>query len=397
VSFYAAGPAASHLLPAITAADPIDQNIRLNRRETPPILSCSAAMPAVPDWRWLTMDRKTLTLALQGGGSHGAFTWGVLDRLLEDARVQVEGISGASAGAVNAVVLAYGYTVGGRDGARAALDRFWTALAHRATYGLPPGHPLGASANAVLGDVPLMLNAYLGLTRYFSPQQLNPLDLNPLREVLAAQVDFERLRAQCPVKLFVAATRVRTGTLKLFEAQELSLEATLASACLPFFHRAVEIDGVAYWDGGLTANPPLFPLIHGCEARDLVAVLLQPQERPQAPVHADEIRERFTEIGLGATFYTEMQRIDLAKQESSRNLLSLGRLDRRFRQLNVHVIDPPASISRLPARSRLSAHPSFVGHLHDAGREAAELWLHHNFQAIGKRSSWKLPPEFGAH
>jgi NTE family protein len=339
------------------------------------------------------MVTKTLTLALQGGGSHGAFTWGVLDRMLEDERVHIEGISGASAGAVNAAVLAYGYTVGGRDGARGALRRFWEALARRAT----PAHPLAADAGAARGDVPPMLKAYLGLASYLSPQQLNPLDLNPLREVLAEQVDFERLRSGCPIKLFIAATRVRTGTLKLFEAQALSLDAVLASACLPFFNRTVEIDGIAYWDGGLTANPPLLPLIHHCAAHDLVAVLLQPQERPQAPVHADEIRERFTEIGLGATFYTEMQRIDLAKQESSRNPLSLGRLDRRFRQLNVHVIDSPALIGQLPAQSKLNAHPSFVTRLHEEGREVAELWLHDNFSAIGRHSSWKLPAELRTH
>jgi NTE family protein len=332
-------------------------------------------------------------LALQGGGSHGAFTWGVLDRMLEDGRVDIEGISGASAGAVNAVVLAYGYTVGGRDGAREALRRFWESLARRVT----PAHPLAADASVARGDVPPMLKAYLGLAHYLSPRQLNPLDLNPLREVLAEQVDFERLRSGCPIKLFIAATRVRTGTLKLFEAQALSLDAVLASACLPFFNRTVEIDGTAYWDGGLTANPPLLPLIHHCAAHDLVAVLLQPQERPQAPVHADEIRERFAEIGLGATFYTEMQRIDLAKQESSRSPLSLGRLDRRFRQLNVHVIDSPALIGQLPAQSKLNAHPSFVTRLHEEGREVAELWLHDNFSAIGRHSSWKLPAELRTH
>src|SRR5688572_4609138 len=187
------------------------------------------------------MDRKTLTLALQGGGSHGAFTWGVLDRLLEDERVHIEGISGASAGAVNGVVLAYGYTLGGRDGAREALRRFWESLAQRASFGLVPGHPLAAAAHPSLGNVPLMLKAYLDLTRYFSPRQLNPLDVNPLREVLAKQVDFDLLRAECRMKLFIATTRVRTGTLRLFETPELSTDALLASACLPFFSQAIEL------------------------------------------------------------------------------------------------------------------------------------------------------------
>jgi NTE family protein len=248
-----------------------------------------------------------------------------------------------------------------------------------------------------MGEVPPMLSAYLGLSRYLSPRYLNPLDRNPLRDVLAEQVDFERLRSACPLKLFVAATRVSTGTLKLFETQALSLDVVLASACLPFFNKAVEIDGVAYWDGGLTANPPLLPLIHHCDAHDLVAVLLQPQERAEAPVRADEIRERFTEIGLGASFYAEMQRIELAKAESSRNALPLlGRLDRRFRLLNMHVIDAPALSNALPMQSKLNAHPSFVARLHEEGREAADLWLQHNFQALGRRSSWSLPAELRA-
>ena len=342
--------------------------------------------------------RKTLTLALQGGGSHGAFTWGVLDRLLEDGRVDIEGIGGASAGAVNAVVLANGYTAGGREGARDALQRFWSTVSHRATYGNLPAHPFVDSISAAMADAPPMLTSYLGLSRYLSPRQLNPLDRNPLRDVLAEQIDFERLRAECTLKLFVAATRVSTGTLKLFETRDLSLDAVVASACLPFFNKAVEIDGVAYWDGGLTANPPMLPLIHHCDAHDLVAVLLQPQERAEAPVRADEIRERFTEIGLGASFYAEMQRIDLAKEESSRNALPLlGRLDRRFRLLNVHVIATPALSNALSVQSKLNAHPSFVASLHEEGREAAERWLHENFEAIGRHSSWRLPVELRAH
>ena len=342
--------------------------------------------------------RKTLTLALQGGGSHGAFTWGVLDRLLEDGRVDIEGIGGASAGAVNAVVLANGYTAGGREGARDALQRFWSTVSHRATYGNLPAHPFVDSISAAMADAPPMLTSYLGLSRYLSPRQLNPLDRNPLRDVLAEQIDFERLRAECTLKLFVAATRVSTGTLKLFETKDVSLDAVLASACLPFFNKAVEIDGVAYWDGGLTANPPILPLIHHCEAHDLVAVLLQPQERAEAPVRADEIRERFTEIGLGASFYAEMQRIELAKEESSRNALPLlGRLDRRFRLLNMHVIAAPALSNALSVQSKLNAHPSFVARLHEEGREAADLWLHENFEALGRHSSWRLPAELRAH
>jgi NTE family protein len=215
--------------------------------------------------------------------------------------------------------------------------------------------------------------------------------------VLDRLLEDERLRTRCPIKLFIAATRVRTGTVRLFEAQALSLDAILASACLPFFNQAIEIDGVAYWDGGLTANPPLFPLIHQCSSRDLVAVLLQPQERAQAPVHAAEIRERFTEIGLGATFYIEMQRIELAKQESSRNRFFVGRLDRRFRQLNVHVIESPALIGALPVQSKLNAHPALLRLLHEEGRAAAELWLHDLCPVLGRRSTSRVPADLRTH
>ena len=194
-----------------------------------------------------------VALALQGGGSHGAFAWGVLDRLLEDHRFEIEAISGASAGSVNAVALADGLLQDGRDGARASLQRFWDAL----TAITPPGFFHESLTENALHPTPSpSLQAFLTLARFFAPYQLNPFDLNPLREILEAQIDFERLRAS-RLKLFLAATRVRTGTLRLFRTREISLAVVLASACLPLLHHTVEIDGESYWDGGMTANPPL--------------------------------------------------------------------------------------------------------------------------------------------
>jgi NTE family protein len=330
--------------------------------------------------------KKTVTLALQGGGSHGAFTWGVLDRLLEDERIDVEGISGASAGAINAVVLAHGWTVGGREGAREALRTLWESVASRAPF---TSEDLPAStAGATLTGVPWALTAYLDLMKYFSPHQLNPLDLNPLRTLLANQVDFERLNAECSIKLFVAATQVRSGTLRLFETKELTLDAVLASACLPMFNQAVEIDGEAYWDGGLTANPPIFPLIYQCAARDIMVVLLHPSHRPEVPTQADAIRNRFAEISLGSTFFTEIQRIALAKQDAQRSPFPIGRLDRRFRQLNLHLIEAQQLMSHLHAQSKLDTRRPFLTMLHDEGRSQAEIWLENHFETIGKRSSY---------
>jgi NTE family protein len=326
------------------------------------------------------MRTKALTLALQGGGSHGAFTWGVLDRLLEDERLEIEGISGASAGAINAVVLAHGFTVAGREGAREALRRFWESIASRAPF-------MSGDAAASPAGVPWGLATYLDLMKYFSPQQLNPLDLNPLRGLLADQVDFERLNIECRIKLFVAATQVRSGTLRLFETKELTLDAVLASACLPLLNQAIEIDGEAYWDGGFTANPPVFPLIYQCTARDIMVVLLHPSHRPEVPTQADAIRDRFIEISLGSTFHTEMQRIALAKQDAQRSLLPIGRLDRRFRELNLHLIEAQEFMSRLHTDSKLNTGRAFLTMLHEEGRRQAELWLQNRFRTIGRGSS----------
>ncbi len=251
--------------------------------------------------------RKTLaTLALQGGGSHGAFTWGVLDQLLEDGRVDIAAVSGASAGAMNAVALAYGGLLGGREGARQALKDFWDAVAASA----PPNFiPIDWSQTDGLQVKPTpAFSAYLSMVRFFAPYQLNPFDLNPLRDILAAQIDFDRLRTECRLDLFIATTRVNTGTLRIFRTRELSLEVLLASACLPAVHKTVMIDGEGYWDGGLTANPPLYPLLHECDARDVIAVLLHPlslaprtdnRQRDFAAPHRDQLRRRVLQRTAG--------------------------------------------------------------------------------------------------
>jgi NTE family protein len=341
------------------------------------------------------MEKKTVTLALQGGGSHGAFTWGVLDRLLEDERIDIEGISGASAGAMNAVVLAHGMTTGGRDGARQALRDFWEAVASSAPFSNVPDN-LAAPANlAAQSDLPPAFKPLLALLRFFSPYQLNPFDINPLRDILAKQVDFDRLRAECDIRLFIATTQVSTGTLRLFRTKQLSIEVLLASACLPLLHRAVEIDGEAYWDGGLTANPPLFPLVHKCVARDIVVVLLHPQPHDHVPRSADDIWHRLTEMGFSSTFFTELQGLMLAQREAKRGWFSFGRLERRLRQLNMHVVESQELMSQLGRHSKLNAHPAFIHGLHDEGRRRAEAWLERNFRQLGVRSSFQLARLFG--
>lgn len=334
------------------------------------------------------MQRKVVTLALQGGGSHGAFTWGVLDRLLEDDRIEIEGISGASAGAMNAVVLAHGLTVGGRQGARQALQDFWGSVASKAPFYFLPQN-LSTQDSADAGPTPAF-QAFLALTRFFSPYQLNPFDINPLRDILVSQVDFERLRADCQIRLFIAATRVSAGTLRLFRTKQLTLDAVLASACLPSIHHAVTIDGEAYWDGGLAANPPIFPLLTQCASSDAIVVLLHPTLRPEVPTRADEIWHRLTEISFSSAFYAELHGLWLAKREAERWPFSFGRLERRLRRFRFHLIDSQELMSQLSALSKLNTHPSFINALRDEGRSRAEAWLATNFPLIGVRSSFDL-------
>jgi NTE family protein len=213
---------------------------------------------------------KIVNLAIQGGGAHGAFAWGVLDRLLEEEQVAFEGISATSAGAMNAAVLAYGLTEGGREGARQALARFWRRVSQAAVLSpLQPSLWDRLTGNHAIGNSPAFLALDL-VTRLFSPYQFNQLNYNPLRDVLAASIDFECLRRRCAVKLFLSATNVRTGKIKIFESAEITADAVMASACLPCMFQVVEIDGEAYWDGGYMGNPAIFPLIYNCQSRDVV-------------------------------------------------------------------------------------------------------------------------------
>jgi NTE family protein len=312
-----------------------------------------------------------VALALQGGGSHGAFTWGVLDRLLEDDRFEIEAISGASAGTINAVALAHGMLQGGRDGARDALQKFWSALGALT----PPGFFHEAFTESALRAVPSpSLQAFLTLARYFAPYQLNPFDLNPLRDILQAQIDFARLQ-RSRLKLFVATTRVQTGTLRVFRTAEIDLSVALASACLPLMHHTVTIGGEPYWDGGLTANPPLYPLLHECTARDIIAVLLHPRRWPAVPTTAGDISHRLTEISFGAAFHSELHGIALARRAALQSWFGWGTLGRRLRRFNLQVIDSPDLMSSLDALSRLNSQAAFIMALRDAGRERADAWL----------------------
>jgi len=336
------------------------------------------------------MQTKVITLALQGGGSHGAFTWGVLDRLLEDERIEIEAMSGASAGAMNAVALAHGLTIGGRDGARQALKDMWLSIATKAPFNFMPedwSTPESIARQTVPSPA---IKTFLLLARFFSPYQINPFNLNPLRDILEVQIDFDRLRAESKLELFIAATQVSTGMPRLFRSKELTIDALLASACLPALHHAIEIDGENYWDGGLTANPPIRPLLYECSARDIVVVLLHPCRRPEVPTTADDIWHRLTEISFSSALFAELQGIALAKGVAKRGVFSFGKLERRLRRLNMHLIDAQELMSELSVLSKLNTQAAFISALHDEGRRRADAWLERNFRHICVRSTFTL-------
>ena len=329
-------------------------------------------------------QKPSLSLALQGGGAHGAYTWGVLDRLLE-AGIRIDGISGTSAGAMNAVALAHGWTAGGADGARAALADFWQAVGDSVPFHVELLNSLNSAADSTM---PTPMNVMMGFMRLFSPYQLNPFELNPLRDVVRAQFDFERLRRDCPLKLFIAATAVRTGKVRLFHTAELSEAALLASACLPTLHHAVEIDGEHYWDGGFTANPAIYPLLYECTAPDILMVLLNPLQRDDAPRSAEDISARSMELGFSTTFLREMRMIAHARQyiAETAGWMPLGRLERKLVGQRFHLIEA-RELAEAGSASKLNAASGFLTELHTLGRSRADEWLRKQYRHVGRKET----------
>jgi NTE family protein len=326
---------------------------------------------------------KRIEFALQGGGAHGAFTWGVLDRALEDARVEVAALSGTSAGAMNAVALADGLTRGGRDGAREALARFWRAVSDSARFSPVRRGPLDVlfgrwSLDASPGFVALDL-----LSRLASPYDLNPWDVNPLRDVVAATIDFDRVNGCDATKVFVTATNVRTGLPRVFRQGEITLDSVMASACLPNLYKAVEIEGEAYWDGGFVGNPSLQPLVDESDCRDLVIVQINPIRREALPTSAAEILNRMNEITFNASLMKELRAISLL-----RHLVEArGFEDARFRDMRLHLIGGEG-LDHLSVSSKFNAEWDFLSYLRDRGRAAAEAWLAENGDALGVRATF---------
>lgn len=333
---------------------------------------------------------KRINLALQGGGAHGAYSWGVLDRLLEHPQIEVEAISGTSAGAMNAAVLAAGLADGGNAGARERLNDFWRQVALidrfspvRRTFWewFNGGYTLDRSPGLAFMET---------LTSTMSPYQVNPLNFNPLRGILENLIDFDILRHVRAAKLFISATNVVTGRARIFENAEMSPDVLMASACLPQMFQAVEIDGEHFWDGGFMGNPAIYPLIYGAETHDVVLVQINPLKRHGVPKSPREIQNRMNEISFNASLMHEMRAIQFVTR-----LIDEGELDsNNYKRMLIHMIEAEDALEVFGASSKMNADWEFLIKLKEIGRKAAELWLDENFEKIGEQSTVDLREQF---
>ncbi len=343
-------------------------------------------MSNAPDNAPANADRAPILidLALQGGGSHGAFTWGVLDRLLEESWLQIEAISGTSAGAMNAAVLADGWTEGGATGARAALDAYWDRVARAAMFSPFQRTPLDRLLGRwTLDSSPLFIGFDL-MARIFSPYDLNPRGVNPLESVLGESIDFTRL-ARSPIKLFVTATNVRTGRGRIFRNGEITPDVLLASGCLPTLFQAVEIDGEPYWDGGYAGNPTITPLMRESEAQDTILVQINPRERPGTPRSAAEILNRLNEVSFNATLMKELRMIALLRKAADPG----SGEGARWAGMRTHRIMTEKMVE-LGYSSKMNAERAFLDMLREEGRRAAGAFLDAHADDLGRRSTADL-------
>lgn len=333
---------------------------------------------------------KLINLAIQGGGTHGAFAWGIVDRLLEDERVHLEGISGTSAGSMLAVVLAYGLLMGGREGAREKLYSFWRDVSNTGRlYNPCKQFPWEKFWYGNHMEQSMMYQLFNAATNWFSPYQLNPYSFSPLKEIIERHVDFTLLR-KCPItKIFLSATNVRTGQVKVFSTQEVSLKATLASACLPNLYKAVEINGEYYWDGGYSGNPSLFPFFYHVKSCDILIIHVNPIERPAPPKMPAEILNRINEISFNAALLKEFRAIDFVH-----NLLDSDWIKEeyrsRFKYIFLHAISADKALNDLSVASKYSSDWDFIQLLYNRGRTEANEWLKRHFDKLGVRSSVDL-------
>jgi NTE family protein len=336
---------------------------------------------------------KKINLALQGGGAHGAFTWGVLDRLLADGRFHIEGVSGTSAGAVNAVMLADGLARGGPDEARKRLADFWRATSRDGN--LPSLQR--AVVDRLFSFLPFEGSPaqawFEALSQFLSPYDLNPLNINPLKDLIEGFVDFEAIKTCSHLQLFIGATNVQTGRLRVFQRDKINADVVMASACLPHLFRAVEIDGIPYWDGGYMGNPAIFPFFGTTETEDVLIVQINPLMRTATPTSSSEIMNRINEITFNSSLLAEYRAIDFVTRLIDQGRLPRGTGPGEYRRINVHRIALDDVFSRLTASSKLNSDYDFFTMLRNGGRRAARNFLEAHFDDIGKRSTVDLRAE----
>jgi len=323
-------------------------------------------------------------LALQGGGSHGAFTWGVLDRLIEEPWLRIDAISGTSAGAMNAALVADGWTQGGSEGARAALEAYWRRVSRAAAFSPMQRSPLDRLMGRWTLDTSPAYVAMDLMARVLSPYDLNPLGLNPLRDILTDSIDFGRL-ANAPIKLFITATNVRTGRGRIFRNAQITPDVLLASACLPTMFQAIEIEGEPYWDGGYAGNPTLTPLVRESDAHDTILVQINPRERPDPPRTANEILNRLNEISFNSPLMKELRMMALLRQVADPGHGEGA----RWAGMRTHRIMSD-TLTDFGASSKLNAEWDFVSLLKQEGRNSAEAFLTAHREDIGKHSTTDL-------
>lgn len=330
----------------------------------------------------MTKNKKKITLALQGGGSHGAFTWGVLEKLFEEDVFDITGICGTSAGAVNAAIAVYGYQKNGKQGAIDLLEEFWERLSQTTAF-----YPIQATfIDKMLSEGNMQLspgyNMFNLMSNFLSPYQWNPLNLNPLKDILAELIDFKVL-SESKIKLFACATNVKTGRAKVFDLQEMSVDAILASACLPTLYKAVEIDGEYYWDGGFMGNPPFYPLIKGTKTNDILLVQINPCIINKVPKQADEIQHRINELSFNASLIGELRLMEFINE-----LLAKGyNMDGELRRIHYHVISADNALEEFDVSSKSNTSWAFLNLLRNRGRECAAQWLDDKYDVVGDSTS----------
>jgi NTE family protein len=338
-----------------------------------------------------TAGPRSINLALQGGGAQGAFTWGVLDKLLTYDALHIESITATSAGAMNAVVVAQGLIEGDGDHARKLLTEFWRKVSTAASM-LPFKPTMVEKMMGAGGDIGFSPSfiALDYMMRLFSPYQLNLFDINPLRSIVEETVDFEAIRKNKKIRLFVNATNVRTGKNKVFKTEEMTLDMVMASACLPFIFKTVYIDGEPYWDGSYSGNPPIYPLIYHAESQDVVFVQINPLHVEEIPTNASDIMNRINEISGNTFLMGEMRAIAFVKR-----LIDEGKLPAKdYKNMRIHMIEAEEIMSSLKPSSKLNADWTFLSHLHNIGTQAAEDWVEKNYDKLGKEGTIDVRKEF---